>query len=179
MSQGAQVLGFEIQLSDMDRNVYDAVSLQVAQHKSESDEYLVARVLAYCLELTEGIAFTKGLDEADDPAIEVRDLTGALLKTIEVGTPAGPRLHKARKASDDVAVYCHKHSEAWLDGLRKEKIHEKRTLRLYEVDRALVTELASRIQRRNTWDLSRMEGTVYVQLGEESLSGTVAPIPWP
>lgn len=179
MSQGAQVLGFEIQLSDMDRNVYDAVSLQVAQHKSETDEYLVARVLAYCLELTEGIAFTKGLDEADDPAIEVRDLTGSLQRVVEVGTPSGPRLHKARKAADDVAVYCHKNAEPWLEGLRKEKIHEKRTLRLIEVDRDLITALASRLQRRNTWDLSRMEGTVYVQLGEEALSGSVTAIPWP
>lgn len=179
MSQGAQVLGFEIQLSDMDRNVYDAVSLQVAQHKSESDEYLVARVLAYCLELTEGIAFTKGLDEADDPAIEVRDLTGALVRVIEVGTPAGPRLHKARKAADDVAVYCHKNAEPWLEALRKEKIHEKRSLRLFEVDRDLVGELATRLERRNTWDLSRMEGTLYVQLGDDAVSGTVSPLDWP
>jgi uncharacterized protein YaeQ len=176
MSQGAAVLSFEINLSDNDRGVYESVSLQVAQHKSESDGYLVARVIAYCLELTEGIAFTKGLDEADAPAIEVRDLTGALQRVIEVGTPVAARLHKARKAAGDVAVYCHKNPEPWLDALRREKIHEKRSLRLYEIDRALIDELVSLLQRRNAWDLSRMEGTLYIQLGDDPLTGQVTPL---
>jgi uncharacterized protein YaeQ len=42
----------------------------------ESAEYLVTRLLAYCLEYQEGIAFSKGLSEPEEPAIVVRDLTG-------------------------------------------------------------------------------------------------------
>jgi uncharacterized protein YaeQ len=56
--------------------VAETLELRVAQHPSESPEFLIARVLAYCLECAEGIAFSKGLSDPDEPAILVRDLTG-------------------------------------------------------------------------------------------------------
>jgi uncharacterized protein YaeQ len=64
--------------SHVDRGVYETLELRLARHPSESPEYLVTRLLAYCLEYTEGIAFSKGLSDPDEPAIVVRDLTGAL-----------------------------------------------------------------------------------------------------
>ena len=73
------------------------LTLRVAQHPSESADYLLTRLLAYCLEYTEGIAFSKGLSNPEEPAIAVRDLTGALQTWIDIGTPAGDRLHKAAR----------------------------------------------------------------------------------
>ncbi len=70
MALGATVHNFDIDLADADRNVYETLALRVARHPSESDEYLVVRVLAYCLEYTEGIAFSRGgLSDADEPPI--------------------------------------------------------------------------------------------------------------
>jgi uncharacterized protein YaeQ len=57
MALGSTVFVFEIDLSDADRQVYERLSLRVARHPSESDEFLVARVLAFCLEYREGIEF--------------------------------------------------------------------------------------------------------------------------
>ena len=74
MALTATVYHFTIRLSDVDRGVYEALDLKVARHPSESDEYMIARVLAYCLEYAEGIAFSRGgLSEPDDPPIAVRD----------------------------------------------------------------------------------------------------------
>src|ERR687897_347998 len=79
MALGATVYTLDIDLSDSDRSVYETVSLRVARHPSESDDYLVTRILAYCLEYTEGIAFSKGgLSDPDEPPIAIRDLTGTL-----------------------------------------------------------------------------------------------------
>ena len=61
--------------------------------------YLLTRVLAYCLEYTEGLEMSRGLAEPDEPALMVRDLTGALQAWIEVGSPDAARLHKASKAA--------------------------------------------------------------------------------
>src|SRR5437899_2757847 len=73
MALGATVYSFDIDLADSDRGVYETLALRVARHPSESDDYLVARVLAYCLEYTEGIAFSRGgLSDADEPPITVR-----------------------------------------------------------------------------------------------------------
>ncbi len=72
-------------------------SCGLARHPSESAEYLVTRLLAYCLEYTEGIAFSKGLSDPDEPAIVVRDLTGALRGWIEVGAPEAARCTRGRR----------------------------------------------------------------------------------
>ncbi len=57
-----------------------------AQHPSETPDYLVTRVLAYCLEYAEGIGFSKGLSDPDEPAIYVRDLTGVLQVWVDRAT---------------------------------------------------------------------------------------------
>src|SRR6266571_4484237 len=108
MALTATVYNFDIDLSDTDRNVYETLALRVAQHPSESDEYLVTRVLAYALELTDGIAFSRGISDPEEPALAVRDLTGAIQTWIEIGAPDAARLHKASKAASRVVVYTHK-----------------------------------------------------------------------
>lgn len=72
MAQTATIYNFDVQLSHVDRNVYATLALRVARHPSESEEYLVTRVLAYCLEYVEGIGFSKGLAEPNEPALSVR-----------------------------------------------------------------------------------------------------------
>src|SRR5215204_2242369 len=109
MALGATVYNFDIDLADSDRGVYEALALRIARHPSESDEYLIARVLAYCLEYREGIEFSRGgLSDPDEPPLAVRDLTGALRAWIDVGTPDASRLHKACKRTPRVAVYIPK-----------------------------------------------------------------------
>jgi hypothetical protein len=95
MALTATIYNFDIDLSDSDRGVYETVALRVAQHPSESDEYLIARVLAYLLEYTEGIVFSRGVSEPEEPMISVRDLTGKVSSWIDIGTPDSARLHKA------------------------------------------------------------------------------------
>src|SRR4051812_40807911 len=124
MALTATIYNFDVQLSDVDRHVYETLSLRVARHPSETEEYLVTRVLAYCLEYAEGITFSKGLTDPDEPAVVVRDLTGALRVWIEVGSPDAERLHKASKASPRVVVYTHKAPERLAQQLSTERIHK-------------------------------------------------------
>ena len=99
MAQTATIYNFDIELADSDRHVYESLALRVARHPSESEEYLVTRLLAYLLEYREGIEFSRGISDPDDPAIAVRDLTGAVTTWIDVGAPEAARLHKASKAA--------------------------------------------------------------------------------
>src|SRR3954462_11918072 len=102
MALSSTVYHLQIELSDVDRGVYEAIDLRVARHPSETMRYLLTRVIAYCLCHEEGIAFSKGLSTADDPALWVKDPQGNLRVWIEVGTPTAERLHKASKASPRV-----------------------------------------------------------------------------
>jgi uncharacterized protein YaeQ len=171
LAQGATIHQFEVQLSNVDRGVYEAVNLRIARHPSENEEFMCARVLAFCLEHQEGLAFSKGLAEPDQPALEVRDLTGDLQAWIEVGAPDAARLHRASKSAPRVAVYTHTDPDRYWASLAGERIHRAESLELYGLDRALVAALVARLDRRMTMELSITEGALYMTLGGELLTG--------
>ena len=171
MALGATIHHFDIALSDTDRGVYEKLELKVARHPSEAADYLVARLLAYCLEYAEGIAFSRGISDPDEPTLAVRDLTGALKSWIEVGAPDAGRLHKAAKASPRVALYTHKDPGIVLRQLEGERVHRAEALELYALDRELVAALAARLERRMRMELSVSGGHLYLSLEGETLSG--------
>jgi uncharacterized protein YaeQ len=165
---------FDIDLADNDRSVYESLALRVARHPSESDDFLIARLLAYCCEYAPGIEFSRGgLSEPDDPPIAIRDPTGALSAWIDVGTPAADRLHRAAKLAPRVAVYVHRESSQWLAGLANAKIHRADALALYALDRAMVGTLAAKLERRLSLAISLGDGDVFVSFASETVSGRV------
>jgi uncharacterized protein YaeQ len=168
------IYNFDIELADSDRGVYESLALRVARHPSESEEYLLTRVLAYTLEYTEGIAFSRGLSEPDEPALSVRDLTGAIRSWIEIGAPDAARLHKASKAAPRVAVYTHKDPAQWLRNLAGERIHRAEALELYSVDHGLIAALTARLDRRMTFSLSINDRDLYLSIGADTLTGAVS-----
>jgi uncharacterized protein YaeQ len=169
----ANIYNFDIELANVDRSVYETLSVRVAQQPSETEEYLLTRVIAYCLEYAEGIAFSRGLAEPDEPPLSVRDLTGAIRTWVELGSPDAARLHKASKASPRVAIYTHKDPLQLLRQLAGERIHRVEHIELYAIDRELLASLASRLERRMSFQLSLTEGHLYLALGDESLDGAV------
>jgi uncharacterized protein YaeQ len=169
----ATIYNLEVQLADTDRGVYESLAFKVAQQPSESDEHMMARVLAYCLEYAEGIGFSKGIAEPEEPALFVRDLTGAMQVWIDIGSPDAARLHKASKAAPRVAVYTHKDPARLLAQLTGERIHKADRLELYALDRALIGDLVARLDRRTSFDLTITERQLYLTIGGASLEGTV------
>jgi uncharacterized protein YaeQ len=174
MALNSTVYTLDIDLADSDRGVYESLPLRVARHPSESDDYLVTRVLAYCLEYTEGIAFSRGgLSDPDEPPITIRDLTGARLAWIDIGSPDAARLHKAGKLVPRVAVYMHKDPTQFLRNLSGERIHRAGELELYAIDRLLVAALATRLERRMAFAVSINERELYLSIGDATLTGAV------
>jgi uncharacterized protein YaeQ len=169
----ATIYNFDIDLADSRRNVYETLALRVACHPSESEEYLVTRVLAYALEYAEGISFSRGISDPEDPTIAIRDLTGAIQVWIDVGTPDAARLHKASKAAPRVVVYTHKDPEQYLRQLEGQKIHRADTLELYAFDRAFISALAERLERRMAFALSIVDQDLFLSIGSDTLTGSV------
>jgi len=173
MALGATIYNFDVELADSDRHVYESLALKVARHPSESEEHLVARLLAYLLEYAEGIEFSRGVSDPDEPAIALRDLTRAIKVWIDIGAPDAARLHKASKAADRVVVYTHKSPTQFLKQLAGERIHRADALELYAIDRDLVTALVSRLDRRVSFSLSVTDRELYVSIGADNLTGAV------
>jgi uncharacterized protein YaeQ len=169
----ATIYNVDIDLANADRGVYESLALRVARHPSESEEYLVTRILAYALEFHEGIAFSSGLSDPDEPSISVRDLTGAIQSWIDIGIPDAARLHKASKAAPRVVVYTHKDPAQLVNRLSGERIHRAEALELYAIDRRLIGALAARLERRLSFGMSMNDGDLYVSIGTDSLTGGV------
>lgn len=178
MALNATIHNFAIRLAHVDRGVYESLALKVARHPSEAEDHLVARVLAYCLEFTEGLAFSRGLSDPDEPALAVRDLTGKMRAWIDIGAPDAARLHRAAKAAPRVAVYTHK-APALLRQLTGERIHRAETIELYAFDRELIAGLAARLERRMAFDLSVTDAHLLVSMEGATLSGEVQRLSLP
>jgi uncharacterized protein YaeQ len=177
MALGATIYVFKIDLADSDRGVYQPLELRVARHPSETEEHLLTRVLAYCLEYTEGIAFSNGLFESDQPTIAVRDLTGALRVWIDVGAPEAARLHRAAKLAPRVAIYTNKDAVLLAQRLAAERIHRVAAMELYAVDREWLAGIAARLTRRMEFTLTVAERHIYLSLAQETLAGVVQRVP--
>lgn len=173
MALTATIYTFDIDLADADRGVYETLALRVARHPSESEEYLVTRLLAYCLEYREGIAFSNGIADPDEPAIAVRDLTGAIQVWIDIGAPDAARVHRGAKAAPRVAVYTHRDPDQLVRQWSGERIHRAGDLELYRVDRDLISGLVAALERRMSFALAVTERHIYVSLGNKTIEGSV------
>ena len=118
MALKATIYKADLQIADMDRHYYADHALTIARHPSENDERMMVRVLMYALYAQEGIAFTKGLFDVDEPEVWVKDLTGQIKLWIDTGQPDDARLRKACGRADQVVVVCFSSScEIWWKGI--------------------------------------------------------------
>ncbi len=173
MAIGASIHTFAVQLADVDRGVYDDFTLRVARHASETDEFMVTRVLAYCLEFEEGIAFSEGISSTDEPAVLVRDLTGRLTAWIEVGAPDAERLHYGSKLADRTSIYTHRDPAKVLALWSGKRIHRAEAITLHSFDPGFMVGAVSALERRNSMTLSVTEGRIYLDLNGASLTTAI------
>jgi uncharacterized protein YaeQ len=170
MALTATIYTFAIELADVDRGVYEQLEVRVAQQPSETPEYMLSRVLAYCLEYTEGISFTAGLAAGDEPAIWVRDLTGRMLRWIDVGMPDAERLHRASKLADRVIIYTHRNPAMLKQQLASKHIHQAERIPIYAIDSGFMAALVAGTERRTRMAISVTERQLYVDIGGQNLS---------
>jgi uncharacterized protein YaeQ len=173
MAIGSTILVFTVQLADVDRGVYEDLTLRVAHHPSETDAFMLTRILAYCLEYRDGIEFGGGVSTADEPAVLARDLTGKITAWIEVGSPDAARVHFGSKLADYTAVYTNRDPQKVLASWEGKTIHRSSEVVLRSFDAKFIDEATRQIERRNALSLSLTEGELYFELNGVSLVTTV------
>lgn len=171
MASPSTLYRFNVQLSDVDRGLYETFELRLAMHPSESVPYLLTRVIAYALNFQEGLKLTQGLANPDEPALEVRDLTGVVQMWIEVGTPSARRLHKASKAAQSVRVYTYRDPDLLLKEAKGETIHRAETIGVFSLAPAFLTRLGETLGRDNGWELLHDDGEISVTVNGTIVSG--------
>ena len=173
MALTSTIYNVSVDLNDVDRGVYESLALRLAMHPSETMEYMVTRLLAYCLEYTEGIAMTTGLSDGDEPAIVVKSLTGQITGWIEVGLPDADRLHRASKLAERVAVYTHRDIRILLGQLEGKRIHRAEEIGIYSFAGTFIKDVAARFDRRVSVSLSVTEQHLYLDIDGHSLTTVI------
>jgi uncharacterized protein YaeQ len=178
MALQATMRRFEIALADSDRGVYETLELRVAQHPSESERYLIARVVARVLEHAEGLEFSKGgVSDDEEPALVQRDLRNDLVAWIEIGAPSPDRLHKATKLAPRVVVYAWKSPEDLAAAIVERGVHRADAIELSAIDAVFLDAVAATLDRVNRWELAVSGGSLYLTIGGALYETAVRRVP--
>ncbi|MFT4259394.1 YaeQ family protein [Microbacterium sp.] len=170
MAIGSTMYTFDVQLADTDRGVYEDYSLRAARHPSETEAYMLTRVIAYGLEYAEGIAFGGTVSQSDEPAVLVRDLTGLITAWIEIGAPDAERLHHATRLAERTVVYTHRDPAKVMAPWADKRIHRASEIRVYSFDAGFIDSAVPLLDRRNTVTMTVTEGMLYFDLNGTTLT---------
>ena len=173
MALGATLYSFDTELADVDRGVYQTLALRLARQPSETTEFMLTRLLAFCLEYMEGIEFTEGVAAGDEPAVLVRDMTGRVTAWIEVGMPDAARLHRGSKLAGRAAVYTHRNVTKVLDGLNGRQIHRAAEIPVYDFGKGFIADVAAVLQRRDAVSVSITERQLYFDISGRTFATSV------
>ena len=180
MAIKATIYKADLSIADMDRNYYQEHSLTIARHPSETEERVMIRVLAYALHADPALAFTKDLFDVDEPALWLKDLTGAIDLWIEVGQPDEKRLLKAAGRAEKVIVYSYSAtSSIWFKGIAN-KIERAKNVSVINIPAEISAQLEKMASRSMALQCTIQDGQVWLTDGtdtvlveREALRGTV------
>jgi len=160
----------QIELADSDRNCFETLALTLAKHPSETLERMLVRLLAYCLNCTRGLDFTKGISTADEPDLWVHSDHGDIQHWIEVGQPEAARLRKACGRARQVSVYAFAKSAPTWWKLNGESISALPRLQVWQLDWNEIQAAAALLERTVQLTVSVVGGIMYLDNGTTSTS---------
>lgn len=176
MAQPSIVYRASIQLSDIDRGLYEPLQFTVARHPSETEERLLARILAYALCYEPELTFTKGVGAGDEPDLWLKGPDGRVKLWIEVGLPDAERLVKASRHSEQVVLCAYGSSRAIWEKQHLPKLAGISNLTVISLDQLFLGQLSKRLQRSINWELTVTEGALYLAINGETLESDVTHV---
>lgn len=177
MALKATIYKANLQIADMDRNVYVDHAVTIARHPSETDERMMIRLLALVLMLPADsdngmLELAKDLWDNDEPALLHKDLTGQILHWVEVGQPDDKRLLRASGRAARVSVLSFSASTPiWWAGIAN-KVSRARNIEAWQIEATQSQALAGIAQRGMQLQVSVQDGTVWIGDGKKSVEIT-------
>ena len=171
MAIKATIFKAELNVADMDRHYYGDHSLTIARHPSENDERMMVRLLAFALNASETLTFTRGISTDDEPDLWQKNLSGEIELWIELGQPDEKRIRKACARADRVIIYSYQPRSAplWWQQL-EEKLARFNNLRAYNLPGDSASQLAALASRNMSVQCTIQDGEIWFSAGEQSVN---------
>lgn len=157
------IFKLSVNRSDLNNDIYDALSLTVAQHPSETVERMVARIIAFCLHSQqEFLTFTKGLSNVDEPEIWAKSLSDELLIWIDMGEPSFDRAKKASRLANSVNIYTfNSKSDVWWKQ-EQTQLSTLNNLNVYQFSFEQIQQLTKLVKRTMEWSITISGDSIYI-----------------
>ena len=170
MALKSTIFKAELQISDMDRNIYGDHSFTIARHPSETDERMMVRLLAFALHADEALVFGDSIGNEDEPSLWQKDLTGAIQVWIDVGQPDEKRIRKACGRAARVFIYTYGgHGvDVWLNQI-KGGLERSKNLTIINLPANAPAALASLAKRSMKLQFTIQDGQVWVTEDQETV----------
>jgi uncharacterized protein YaeQ len=176
MAKPSTIYRATIQLSDIDRGLYESLQVTVAQHPSETEERLLARLLAYALYYEPELTFTKGVGAGDEPDLWLKGADGRVKLWIEVGLPDAERLVKASRHSERVVLCAFGSAQMVWMKQQLPKLAGIANLTIISLDQPFLQRLSAQLQRSITWSLTVTEGLLYLNVDGQTVESAVTHV---
>lgn len=162
---------FQIELSDIDRGVYENLDFRLAQHPSETMTYLLTRLFAYALSYHPNLTLsTVGLSDPDLPAMQLAGTNGAIDLWIEIGNPSAKKLHKAMKSAKGVTVFTYKNPQVLIDDIKNNNVYRAAEIKIVAVDSKFLQQLEAHVAKNNRWSILHQQDQMDITAETFSLS---------
>ena len=136
MAQPSTTYKFELNLTDLDRSVYESVKQTIARHPSETEERMTVRLLAYALWYNEQLAFGRGQPDAD-------------------------RLTWCSRRTERTSLLAYGSLRVW-EGKVVPVANNLKNVHIAAVPQEVLETLAKDMPRVIKWDVMISEGTIFV-----------------
>lgn len=173
MALPSTIYRVSIQLSDIDRNVYETLQATVARHPSETEERLVARLLAFSLFFEPDLGFTKGISAVEEPDLWLKGPDDRVLLWVEVGIPESDRLIKASRHSERVALVAYGKTFLNWEQQHLPKLLGVPNLTIISFTQPFINSLTAKLDRSIQWEITVNDGTLYINVGGETFEAVL------
>ena len=152
----------------MDRHYYETHEITAAQHPSETDLRFMMRVIAFAINASESLSFTKGLSTEDEPDIWQKSLTDEIELWIDFGQLDDKRIRKACGRSDKVIIYTYNSGKAsvWWEQI-KSKLDRYRNPKIYHIETEGVEVL---VDRNMQLQANIQDGEIYLSNSDDAFT---------
>ncbi len=175
MALAPTLYDFDVALANVDRGVERRLAVKVARHPSEALQRVWLRLLAYCWQWEEGIAFGPGLSTPEEPDVVARGPTGEEILWVRVGRPDPGKVQREADRHPRARVAVLFESPARLDEFvsqaREQGLARLGAAELAAVDPALLAALSSDEARRTRLTVTIVSDHFYVERGGRSIDG--------
>ncbi|MFB2640148.1 YaeQ family protein [Shewanella bicestrii] len=170
MALKATVFKVNLQIADMDRGYYQDHQLTLAQHPSETDGRMMVRLLAFILNASETLSFTKGLCVDDEPELWDKSLSGEVDLWIEFGQADEKWLRKASGRAKAVQLFTYGGRSVPIWWKQNQAALERyKNLKVWNIAEESVTAMEILVSRTMSLQASISEGQVWLSDNEHSV----------